>query len=370
MKLKRRIIFFLSILFLGLVGFGLYSMYKYITNQPPTEASAKALEALAYAKSESANKYATAKVKKAELVHSQAMREWDYQNKKYFFSRNFDRVEKLMIEAESLALEASGEATNRKVSAKGLIEKKLKTTLQELELFEKKFKILPLSSQTFSSFSKSKMLYTEALGKFKEKDYHEAEKAIKESETQITKINKIARNKLTDYYRDFPIWKRNARRAREMSRNGQIVILVNKFESTCYVLKSEKVIAEYKSEFGTNWMGDKRFMGDHATPEGIYKVVKMKSGSKTRYYKSLTINYPNDDDEAAFNAMKKSGSISKKSKIGSLIQIHGFGGKGVHWTQGCIALENKDMDKIYNIARINTPVVIIGSEQPLSEYLK
>ena len=117
-------------------------------------------------------------------------------------------------------------------------------------------------------------------------------------------------------------------------------------------------------------MGDKRYMGDHATPEGIYKVVKMKTGSKTRYYKSLTINYPNEDDEASFNAMKKSGSISKRSKIGGLIQIHGFGGKGVHWTQGCIALENKDMDKIYNLARINTPVIIIGSEKPLNEYLK
>ena len=64
------------------------------------------------------------------------------------------------------------------------------------------------------------------------------------------------------------------------------------------------------------------------------------------------------------------GKIPKQSKIGGLIQIHGFGGKGVHWTEGCVALENDNMDKVYKMVQLNTPVIIIGSEQSLNDYLK
>jgi hypothetical protein len=48
--------------------------------------------------------------------------------------------------------------------------------------------------------------------------------------------------------------------------------------------------------------------------------------------------------------MVKSGEISKKTGIGNLIEIHGDGGKGVHWTDGCVALENKEMDLVYSLS--------------------
>jgi len=43
-----------------------------------------------------------------------------------------------------------------------------------------------------------------------------------------------------------------------------------------------------------------------------------------------------------------------------LIEIHGEGGKGANWTQGCIALKNEDMDELFDLAQIGTPVTIVG----------
>lgn len=67
--------------------------------------------------------------------------------------------------------------------------------------------------------------------------------------------------------------------------------------------------------------------------------------------------------------MVKSGEISRKTGIGSLIEIHGDGGKGVHWTDGCVALENKEMDVVFSQSNVNTPVIIVGSRLSLEDYL-
>ena len=53
--------------------------------------------------------------------------------------------------------------------------------------------------------------------------------------------------------------------------------------------------------------------------------------------------------------------IPQNASIGNLIEIHGDGGKGLDWTDGCIALENTYMDKIWKLVPENTPVLIVGA---------
>jgi lipoprotein-anchoring transpeptidase ErfK/SrfK len=53
-----------------------------------------------------------------------------------------------------------------------------------------------------------------------------------------------------------------------------------------------------------------------------------------------------------------------------MIEIHGNGGKGIDWTQGCIALTDKEMDIVYNIAKVGTPVTIIGSMVDLKDVME
>ena len=56
--------------------------------------------------------------------------------------------------------------------------------------------------------------------------------------------------------------------------------------------------------------------------------------------------------------------------IGSMIEIHGNGGKGVDWTDGCIALTDSDMDKVFGIAKVGTTVTIVGSMVDLKNIAK
>jgi murein L,D-transpeptidase YafK len=101
----------------------------------------------------------------------------------------------------------------------------------------------------------------------------------------------------------------------------------------------------------------------------MYKVTKKKKGVQTRYYKALLINYPNEQDVIEFKNSVKKGILSKRAKSGGLIEIHGDGGKGFDWTNGCVALTNSDMDRIYDIASIGMPVNIVGSLTSLNEIL-
>jgi murein L,D-transpeptidase YafK len=123
------------------------------------------------------------------------------------------------------------------------------------------------------------------------------------------------------------------------------------------------------AEFGSNWIGDKKTKGDMATPEGKYYVTKKLSGSSTMYHKALMINFPNKHDIEEFNDRIRRGLIPADARIGDMIEIHGEGGKGGNWTQGCVALRNGDMDIIYKYAVTGTPVTIIGSTLTLEEFL-
>jgi murein L,D-transpeptidase YafK len=79
----------------------------------------------------------------------------------------------------------------------------------------------------------------------------------------------------------------------------------------------------------------------------------------SRYYKALMLNYPNDDDRRRFRKQVLSGALSPRSRIGGLIEIHGHGGRGTDWTDGCVALTNEDMDQLMLSASMGMDVTIV-----------
>ncbi len=98
--------------------------------------------------------------------------------------------------------------------------------------------------------------------------------------------------------------------------------------------------------------------------------MKKNKAPKTKYYKALLLNYPNEEDKKRFIQNKESGHIRATAKIGGLIEIHGNGGKGADWTEGCIALPDLLMDQLYASCAIGTPVTIVGSLGSLSDLTK
>ncbi|MGM5482035.1 MAG: L,D-transpeptidase family protein, partial [Nanobdellota archaeon] len=122
----------------------------------------------------------------------------------------------------------------------------------------------------------------------------------------------------------------------------------------------------YNIELGLNPFDDKIMEGDKCTPEGKYKVEVVKDRGETKFYKAFLINYPNNEDLARFEKLKRSGDITNLATPGSLIEIHGRGSgnkgknKGSNWTWGCIALSNKSINELfqYDINK-GTPVTIV-----------
>ena len=134
-------------------------------------------------------------------------------------------------------------------------------------------------------------------------------------------------------------------------------IVVEKSKRTLTLMDRRKAVKTYKVALGGQPVGAKDRQGDHKTPEGIYSVDAKNPNSQ--FYKALHISYPNQADRA--NARKLGVSP------GGDVEIHGLGSKWgwlgakhrlTDWTDGCVALTNEEIDEIYPLIKVGTPVEI------------
>ena len=134
-------------------------------------------------------------------------------------------------------------------------------------------------------------------------------------------------------------------------------ILVRKAERRMYLMRANRIVAEYPIRLGLNPIGHKEREGDFRTPEGLYQLVGRNPRSD--YFLSLEVSYPNDEDRAR---AKKSGV-----QPGGLIMIHGQPNQprkspeyyaNFDWTNGCIAVSNSDMVEIWLRTQPGTLIVI------------
>lgn len=144
----------------------------------------------------------------------------------------------------------------------------------------------------------------------------------------------------------------------ESRSTGGYALIVDKTAHRAYLVQAGRLIKSYNCELGYNSAHQKLLAGDGATPEGKYQVVQIKVRS-SKYYKALLLDYPNDNDRRRFVENKRQGIISSRARIGGLIEIHGDGGKGNDWTEGCVALTNQDIDHILDHVTTGTPVTIV-----------
>jgi hypothetical protein len=135
-------------------------------------------------------------------------------------------------------------------------------------------------------------------------------------------------------------------------------LFVDKAAHRLSLVVDGKVKRHYEVSFGRP-EGHKRHEGDRRTPEGVYRVTLKKDRGQTRFHRALLISYPNARDLKLYRKARREGRIPRGRGIGGLIEVHG-GGTGVDWTDGCIALENDDMDDLFKRVRVGTPVVIVA----------
>ena len=151
------------------------------------------------------------------------------------------------------------------------------------------------------------------------------------------------------------------------------------------MFREGKEVARFSATFGIDPDSNKYKAFDAATPEGLYFITYKKPTS--RFHRFLGISYPNLTDavrgltqgvislkeyKRIARAIQESGWVPFQTGLGSGIGIHGggvlryFGNtKERDWTWGCIALNNKDLEKLFDFCKSGDPVVIFNSRRNL-----
>ena len=134
-------------------------------------------------------------------------------------------------------------------------------------------------------------------------------------------------------------------------------VLVLKKDHVMELLSGGKVVRTYKVALGRGGLAPKEREGDARTPEGHYVIDSRNEHSG--FYRALHISYPNsvDRSRAARLGVSPGGAImihGIKNGLGWLGAAH----RTVDWTAGCIAVTDDEIDEVWKLVPIGTPVEI------------
>ena len=145
----------------------------------------------------------------------------------------------------------------------------------------------------------------------------------------------------------------------ETTRQYADRVLVKKSERKLQLLKAGSILKEYRIALSENPTGHKLQEGDKRTPEGDYLLDWRNP--RSNFHRSIHVSYPNERDKEVAKLLGVS--------PGGMIMIHGQPNyiespkvKAEYlrrdWTNGCIAVQDQEMDEIWKMVRDGTPIRI------------
>lgn len=129
-------------------------------------------------------------------------------------------------------------------------------------------------------------------------------------------------------------------------------------------------VKAYRVGLGLAPTGDKVREGDYKTPEGRYYVCTRNHVSK--FHRFLGLSYPNADaaarglrdglitkaqHHAIVEANRRLSRPPWDTPLGGIVGIHGHGASS-DWTWGCVALEDSDIEELWEACPLGTAVII------------
>ncbi len=163
---------------------------------------------------------------------------------------------------------------------------------------------------------------------------------------------------------------------------GNIRIVIWKSNYTLTLYQGDNPVKTYRAVFGKGYQdGDKRRQGDKRTPEGDFYICTMINSK--RFYKFMGLSYPSlkhadygfqagmlSQDEYLLikKALAERQQPLWETQLGGAVGIHGgmpetllapLSLAVMNWTDGCIALVNSDMDELFGVVSLGTPVTIL-----------
>jgi len=331
--------------------------------RPPLAQREAAVAAFERARSDGSARWAPAPSRAADEALRAALFEWSRQGARLLPLRDFRPAAAALGRAEALAAEALRQTRDARArgraSAERAIGEALAIEAQARSLVNAT--TLPFAQRTLLQRARLQVREAEALLRYGEIDA--AHERAERSRTELRDALGPALEAASRYTSQDEIatWRRWVDETRAWSRaTRQPAILVLKEKNRLVLLSKGSVLDSYAAEIGANALDVKRHQGDRATPEGRYRIVAKKSYS--RFHRALLLDYPNPADRARFAAAQRRGEVPRDAQIGGLIEIHGEGGRGQNWTDGCIALSNGDMDELFSRVSTGTRVTIVGGD--------
>jgi lipoprotein-anchoring transpeptidase ErfK/SrfK len=345
-------------------------------DEAPEELRERAWGSIKKARSEEAGKYANEELTQAERSYRTGDSMLKREAAKVYFLRNFNVSRSLFQEAMERAEEAKALAKEHRAS----LSKKAESRIHRAKEMEGRIvrlkKSFHLDSMSSLKWSRAKIALREAEIYYHAQEYPAAGEKASEA---IKYLEKIWKNtiQVAERFIDSNVlqkWKGWINETIEYSKkNKTSALIVDKLDHTLILYKNGKWVRSFKADLGSNSINEKYYEGDNATPEGRYRIVQKRGKGRTKYYKALLLNYPNEDDKQRFQKARRTGKVSKNARIGGLIEIHGDGGREEDWTEGCVALVNEDMDLLFRQVSLRTPVTIVGCRyynQEFAELIK
>lgn len=171
----------------------------------------------------------------------------------------------------------------------------------------------------------------------------------------------------------------------EMKRKGidkltDVNIIVRKSEYTVSLYSDTLLVKTYKAVHGRTKKDVKRSEEDFVTPVGKYTICSIDT--TFLFHKLLRIDYPNEQDihealrlgiitaeqsRALYGNTDEGECPPVVTPIGEVIGLHGNGKFDFimrnlpfvfNWTNGTVALSNRNIDELYSVVEIGTPVII------------
>ena len=165
-----------------------------------------------------------------------------------------------------------------------------------------------------------------------------------------------------------------------LTQLNNVRLIVDRKNFIIELYSDKLLIKTYKATVGKNSSTVKTSGTDNVTPIGDYKICSIDT--LTRYHKFLRLNYPSDLDagealkrgyinkdefESIMLAINKNECPPKETRLGDKIGIHGIGTYNIifknlpftfNWTNGSIAVSNENIDELYSVVKVGTPVKI------------
>lgn len=364
--MTRKFLFFI----LAVIALTVFSssVIIYLRKETPLEYLNAARDKISAAEKKKSLAYAKVPFQQARIYYDSAMHYWQSENVKWFFQRDFQKAIASAEKSSKYADEALSRAKKSTKEIESILARQIEDLNKTVSHYNATYKKVPLSSSQTKEWTRGRILLEEGILAYKNKEFLKAVEKLDSAAVLIHKVYEYPQNLMESYFDKLAKWQDQEEDLIKASRKHKnTCLVVDKYNRILKVYKNGQLHTTYEVDLGPNWIGDKSHQGDKATPEGHYKILKKKDGKDTKYYKALLLDYPNEDDKEEFEEKKKEGLIKATAKIGGLIEIHGNGGKGADWTEGCVALRDKDMDKLFSLCRPGTEVLIVGSLTSLNK---